>query len=1218
MHNKERKMNALLSTIANKLQEKDYRELLPPDIQLKTHNSLFLAPFLSDLEKDGFVIMIYRDNMLKYWSDNSVQIQNVLPLDYLNKRIHDFGQGYYVIKFKKLERETIVGLIHIKNKYPYENNFLKNKFNPDFNLPHSVEISLSESNQNNIRDRKGHFLFSLMPTLTSITEKPYFISSVICYTLGILFFLLFFDRFFVYRKTKKHYIFWMLAAGGGLLLLRYLMIEFKIPSNFYKLILFGPSKLAISPFWNASLGDFVLNILFLMVFAHIFHIPLEPSAGGKKPGNLKNILFLFLSIIIVIVFFLFIEALFSDLLIDSTITFTVYKVLEMEIYTLIAYLAIAMLMTTFILTADKFIHACSKIVNYKVYIAVVVFSLSITFLYIYLTGYTIKFYSILFFILLLAIISVVRFTKYTYSYYMMVLIIFVLSIYSVAFITDVTQQKERDVSKTVVVNLIHENDPIAEHLLSLNEDKINNDKRLARYMISPTFGKPDENLIRKYIQEKYFHKDWRNYTLKVTLCGNTQGYNDANQLDNCIGYFNEKYKNKISPVMQTKNYYFVEGLHGSITYFGYHEFATVDSSKVSRLYIELNSKLTTKELGYPELLLDEKMDRQTTLKGYSYAKYKKHKLVSRSGEFPYSLTSKFFNTKKDKLYFVTFDGYIHLINNITNENSIVLSKPRLRFIDILILFSYIFLFYNLILALGLLAENLPTLFKHFRFDYKKKILLAMISILLISFVLIGGGTIYYDIKKLHKKHNETIGEKIQSVEAQLSQKVSNLRHLSPNWKPKEYEHLDNLLIKYSLVFFTDIYIYDTQGELLGTSRPEIVERGLVGNKMNTEAYGALSVKRKTKFIHDEQIGTLVYSSAYVPLTNKNNKVLGYLNLPYFTKPSFFKEELTTLIVTIVNLYVVLFLISIVIAVFLSNKITQPLRWLQNKFKEMELGKVNEQIHYFGNDEIGGLIKEYNRMVIELEKSIRLLKKSERESAWREMAKQIAHEIKNPLTPMKLSIQFLQRSWKTFTDKEDGEKFKRRLDGVSRTLIDQIDSLSAIAAEFSNFAKMPKANNEVIDIVKIITDNVRLFENTENVEVILEPHKYNSVKVFADKEQLARVFINLIKNAIQSIPDDKYDGYVYVQLFANEDIVRVKIEDNGAGIPSEIRTKLFMPSFTTKSSGTGMGLAIVKSIIENANGTIWFETEVNKGTRFFVELPRDDAHELNNSIIERNE
>jgi len=332
------------------------------------------------------------------------------------------------------------------------------------------------------------------------------------------------------------------------------------------------------------------------------------------------------------------------------------------------------------------------------------------------------------------------------------------------------------------------------------------------------------------------------------------------------------------------------------------------------------------------------------------------------------------------------------------------------------------------------------------------------------------------------------------------------------------------------------------------------------------------------------------------ITRIENKLLAYLNLPYFTKQDVLTREISNMVVGIVNFYLLLISISVLVAVFISVRITQPLQMLQSKFGKITLGKTNEIIDYESDDEIGGLIKEYNHMVEQLAESAELLARSERESAWREMAKQIAHEIKNPLTPMKLSVQHLKRSWK-----DNPENWEQNLERIAQTLVEQIDTLSSIATEFSNFAQMPKPKNVTINLGNKITRTVELFEKTSEVQFVTEFRNDSPVIVFADKEQLSSVFINLIKNAIQAIPMER-EGIIKIIIDTEKESAVIRISDNGKGIPEELGDKLFQPNFTTKSSGMGMGLAIVKNIIDNAGGRISYETRFDEGTTFIVELP----------------
>ena len=382
---------------------------------------------------------------------------------------------------------------------------------------------------------------------------------------------------------------------------------------------------------------------------------------------------------------------------------------------------------------------------------------------------------------------------------------------------------------------------------------------------------------------------------------------------------------------------------------------------------------------------------------------------------------------------------------------------------------------------------------------------------------------------------------------------------------------------------------------MATSRPEVFERQLIGTDMNPLSYYELSTKYSPKLIHTEQIGDMRYLSAYAPIFNNQNQMVAYLNLPYFTRQGEFMQEIFSVVVALVNIYALLILFAIFVAIAISNQISKPLELIREKLSKINLDKHNETISYTGNDELGQLVTEYNRMVVELAESAHKLAQSQRQSAWREMAKQIAHEIKNPLTPIKLNLQYLIRA-KQNNQPDWDNMFEKFAD----TLIDQINTLSNIATEFSNFAKMPVGKVKNVEINSIVNDAANLFSAYPNInlekDITTEP-----ITVNADKEQLSRVYVNLIKNAVQAI-GRKNNGHIHVSMIKSAEKARVIIEDNGSGIANEVADKLFTPNFTTKSGGMGLGLAISKEIIEGIGGHIWFETSPGLGTKFFVEIP----------------
>jgi signal transduction histidine kinase len=483
-----------------------------------------------------------------------------------------------------------------------------------------------------------------------------------------------------------------------------------------------------------------------------------------------------------------------------------------------------------------------------------------------------------------------------------------------------------------------------------------------------------------------------------------------------------------------------------------------------------------------------------------------------------------------------------------------------------------------------------------RTGLKQRIELVMVGVLMVSFIIIGGGVVYYVVNQYERTNRNTIAEKTQSVLMELRHKLNEEIVLHSDWRSEDYPTLGDLLVKFSIVFNSDINLYDPYGEVLATSRPEIFDRKLVGRKMDPMAYHEMTAHDQMEYVHFENIGNLRYLSAYVPFYNMYNELVAYLNLPYFAKQSVIRQEISTFIVAVLNAYFLLIFLAVVLAVLLSNQVTKPLRLLQEKFARMELGGINQTVEYKKRDEIGSLVKSYNRMVDELEESADKLARSERETAWREMARQIAHEIKNPLTPMKLSVQQLRRAW---DDKvEDWETY---FYSVSETLIEQINSLSSIADEFAQFARMPQSKLKDVDIVRRIKKSVELFRISETGKLELSGDIEKIIPVYTDEDQIQQVFNNLLKNAFQSVPKSR-NPKIKVVVGKSDGNVIISFEDNGSGIDPEISEKLFQPNFTTKTSGMGLGLAISKSIIDSAGGKIWYETEQGKGSVFYISLP----------------
>lgn len=1139
----------------------------------------------------GVDLFVFESDTLVFWTSNSV-ITDDLSLKEAPAMVFP-GNGWAVRKERITGNRHLVGLIRIKTVYPYENHYLENRFQKDFRVPEGTEISFEKGEHRiPVMDSWGKELFYL--DFSSVSRYSPFQSflSLLLYYLGIFLFLLYFRYLIKSIKPRAWRNTGIFLGALVLVLLNALLLKMPVPRQMADLEIFSPQLFAASDLLP-SLAGLLTTSLFLFFLVYIFYR--EFRLGERHKGNLFHVLQVFYFVVMVL-YFQGIVLLFRSLVVHSSISFETYRVLDISVFTFVGLFILAMHFAALTLLLDKFFSLFGPVKTLRNQVIVLILFALLSWAAGTLFRGGADFVMALLIAAVAGVVVMIRASGRAESRYStFFLLIFLFSVFSVYQISRYTAEKRRNEMMVLAVDLSAEHDPVAELLLKNMETDIATDQELG-YLIHE--GYTDQMVIDDYLRGNYFSGFWEKYDLHFTLCSPEDSLYIEPFTDTwypCYEFFDELFADSRFRIPGSR-FYFVDNMNGRISYFAGFKFYSSDSSAEASLFLELDSRLVTEELGYPELLLRDRPRNAALRRHYTYAKYSNGELITQGGDYSYSLKPDDYTTGREEFEYTETEDYNHLAYNLDQFNTIVVSSRKVSLLNRAITFTYIFVFFYLLLTLYLLATNIPFMKENLQFNIKNKIQYTMIGVLLMSLLLIGGGTVFFSMHQYRERHNENLSEKIQSVYIELIHKLEFETSLSPDWQASGYASLDELLQKFSNVFFTDINLYDPRGNLLATSRPEIFTNKLIGPIMHPAAYRELSIKKAAEFVQEETIGNLRYLSAYVPFRNNENQVLAYLNLPYFTRQQALTMEISNLVVAVVNLYVLLITLSILIAVVISTQITQPLRMLQSKFGKITLGKSNEKIQYEARDEIGGIVREYNRMVDELATSAEKLARSERESAWREMAKQIAHEIKNPLTPMKLSVQHLQRA-----PEKDPQKQKENIQRITRTLIEQIDTLSAIATEFSNFAKMPRANNEIVNLEEKIRKISELFRSTENIRIDTRFEGPGPPHVYADPEQLTRVFINLLKNAIQSIPEDR-EGKLGIYLETLPEKVRVQVCDNGRGIPDELGDRLFQPNFTTKSSGMGMGLAIAKSIIENAGGNISYETELGKGSTFVVELP----------------
>jgi signal transduction histidine kinase len=474
---------------------------------------------------------------------------------------------------------------------------------------------------------------------------------------------------------------------------------------------------------------------------------------------------------------------------------------------------------------------------------------------------------------------------------------------------------------------------------------------------------------------------------------------------------------------------------------------------------------------------------------------------------------------------------------------------------------------------------------------RTRIYISMLAMIIISLVVIGITTIIYFNNQNTVYHQNRLERKEKTIVASLSYFFKDTGHDADlNSVSREFEEEISKLADINGV---EVKIFSLQGQIIMSSNYDYSDPNFYEQTMDEKILLQLLSTEERQVVETDES----HVSTYAVLKGKDgNTPVAFVNIPYDKSDSPEAKGLVPFLTSLIEIYVFLLIGAALVAFFLSNYITRSLRTISDKLKDVQINKKNEPLEWSGSDEISTLVGEYNRMISQLDESASKLAKSERENAWREMAKQVAHEIKNPLTPMKLSVQHLERALKP-----DDPDFDDKLKMFSAKLVTQIDALTSIANEFSNFAKMPKSKMETVDVISLLNVSIELFKEHNDIEINFDRSNLFECILQGDKEQLTRVFNNIIKNAIQALRDDK-QGKINITISASSSNCKITFTDNGKGIPSDIEEKIFVPNFTTKSSGSGLGLAMVKQIVEAHKGNISFTTKEHEGTTFVVELP----------------
>ncbi len=1066
------------------------------------------------------------------------------PLAYLGtqEQYVNLGSAWYVVKVYRKDRVKLITGLLIKTEYLSNNSILVSRINPRLGIQRKLMLTpLAFDEGLVVTGMDGSILFSVIDDVSSVYKG----SDNSLRWLAVLFACIALYSFFYNRRSFKALVIYI----AGLTILRF--ISFRMGDALrLESLLFSPNLYADEGLFS-SLGNFLLNNLyvFLVVLALYLlrrKIILRFNAMGGRVRWLVALPAYFMPVLL----FGYINYTLESLINNSSITLELYRLDELSIYSILAYISYGLLFIALLL-------------------------------------------------LMQLVVPTIKFIKHNslLNIKSSIIYVFLISLYTLITVSYLGYSKESARSKVWTNKLSVERDIGLELQLRSADGKLAFDP-INRSIIEK-FPRNSLNLLQSRLNEIYFKGIGQKYEVKVNICWPNDQlpliYNGGVQYVDCQLYYDNIMKAG-TLLADKSNFYFLNNYDGRVSYLGIVTYFTIFGPV--NLYIEIDSKFTEDVMGYPALLFDYKpADNVNMPNSYSYAKYIDGRLVIYRGRYNYPIA---LNAADFAEGFSTMvkDGYLHFINRSSDDSLIIISRAKRAVFPYIVSFSYLMLFYGSLLFLFIRLRRIKKRAIRIKLpknSFRRKITYLIIMSLVLALICMGLGSVWFSINYYNESNRLHMEEKLQTVQSTLA----DLCKYAEQYTEINTANLFQTMDKMANNTQADINLYDPHGRLIRSTQPELFERYLLASRINPEAYKQLVKLNRRQVINKEKLAELSYFSLYAPIFNNAGKLIAIANIPYFSKNSDLSGDVSSILAAIINVYILLLLTAILGGMMLSNQLSKPLEEISRKMKFMDVSRKAEHINYKNKDELGVLVGAYNKMVDDLEESTRRLAQTEREHAWSEMARQIAHEIKNPLTPMRLSIQHLIR-----LKQKDVPGWEDKFEDVAGSILEQIDILSDTASEFSSFAKFYYEENTVINLYQILNEQKILFDTRDNIRVVYNYEKEECF-VCVRKGQIIRVIVNLLSNAVQAV-EECGRGYIRISLISSDNGYKVSFEDNGNGVKDEDVNKLFKPNFTTKSSGTGLGLAISRNIIEQSGGRVFYSRSELGGANFSFTLPAHDV------------
>jgi len=1193
-------------------QEKSFKNLLNDSASVNAIISDGPSLVKEQLVSDAQGIFAYQVNDLGnpvelFWNTNKMSPAADDLQNPDGNYLVNYENGVFELVKKSFTRKQVkyffVTLIPVRWQYFMSNEYLNSHFAVTEAITDNYEISLAAEGAPVINSG-GDTLFSIKETSLSYSDTPVGFS-VFLRIVALLCLLIFLNRVAsaVVKEKKFRSGFSLLITS--FLILRLVVFFLPFPFNYRSnSALFDP-KIYYGGIINHSLGDLLINTLLALWVLLFFRRRINKQLSDVLRKH--KILYRFTayaSLIIIPFISFYVTDVISGLVLRSAISFNAADFFSLSGFSITGFIIICVLLYMWIYLTGLFVQLMrgTQISFFWQAILMMVASLLLISLRLFLVD------SVALLVIVALLVFVTAFIKrrdnpskgsLVNSPYFIFWSVWATALASLL-VTYQYNTKEKQSRLEKARNIQEQADSTGTYLVRMAVNNFSDEFLKNNFY---RFSDPEDNsIIKDSLIKNNLGAYLNKYITKIYVYDGTNSglYNiDSTSYD----VINSVIVNKSKPAAMPGLYFYRSG-PGNYNYI-YAKKVESNGVYVGSVFVLIQPRLYENAALVPELFKQDNDISFLAGSGYVLGMYDNRKLASSFSGFNFSDSVSLSQVPKTGYYFRDSLGYSQLWYNAGNNKLFIIAKKNDSFSNFITLFSYLFVLF-IVLAFTVhqgrrLLGNKDAKFSFrnlFRVNIRSQIQATIIGVSILSFLIIGIATISFFILRFGKNTTTQLINNSQIISSEIEQALASeiipvdIADIGDTDAEGDFQ---KKITGIATMHNVDINFYSRSGDLLATSQPYLYTRGVLSSRIDPEAYYELRYNKSTRFVHTEKIGNYSFQSIYTPVKDERDETVAYLNIPSLSAQNELHEEISGFLVTLIILNALSFIFAGAIAVALTGRITSSLELIGGKMKEIKIGRANEEIKWSRNDEIGMLIDEYNKMVMQLGKSAETLAKSEREGAWREMARQVAHEIKNPLTPMKLSLQYLQRSMEENTP--NAVELSKKL---ASSLVEQIDQLSKIAGDFSQFANIQNTAPELFDINAVIASLVDLYRTDEHLSISYTATG-SRTEVLLDKAQINRLFTNLIKNAIEA-SDESEVVKIKIGSFTGRQFITVSVSDNGSGIPSSLQSKIFNPNFTTKSSGTGLGLAICKAIVENAGGEIWFTTAEEKGSTFYVKLP----------------